>query len=108
MQGQFFDFQQTKLFFTKVGNEPKSLLLFHGFGQNHEAFKRLEDSLQTSYTIYAFDIFFHGLSRWNKGEQPLEKLFWKELLSEFLKQNEIESFSLLGFIMGGKFALASL
>lgn len=108
MQGQFFDFQQTKLFFTKVGNEPKSLLLFHGFGQNHEAFKRLEDSLQTSYTIYAFDIFFHGLSRWNKGEQPLEKLFWKELLSEFLKQNEIESFSLLGFSMGGKFALASL
>lgn len=108
MQGQFFDFKHAKLYFTKVGTGKKKLLLFHGFGQDHEAFKKIEDKLQKSYTLFSFDIFFHGLSQWSKGEEPLKKIFWKELLSEFLKENEIESFSLLAFSMGGKFAFASM
>ncbi len=108
MQGQFFDFKHARLYFTKVGNGKENLLLFHGFGQDHQAFKKLEGQLQEQYTIYAFDIFFHGQSQWNNGEQPLQKPFWKDLLTEFLTQHKIKSFSLLGFSMGGKFALASL
>ncbi len=108
MQGQFFDFKHARLHFTKIGTNKKKLLLFHGFGQDHHAFKGLEDSLQTSFTIFSFDIFFHGLSKWEMGEEPLEKLFWKELLIRFLKENEIDSFSLLGFSMGGKFVFATL
>jgi len=108
MHGQFFNFKHARLHFTKVGTNKKNLLLFHGFGQDHQAFRKIEDSLKTSYTIFSFDIFFHGLSQWKKGEEPLEKIFWKELLSEFLRENEIESFSLLGFSMGGKFVFASL
>lgn len=108
MQGQFFDFRETKLYFNRIGTGKKNLLLFHGFGQDHQAFKKIEEQIQQEYTIYSFDIFFHGLSQWNKGEQPLEKFFWKDLVAEFLKIYEIQSFSLLGFSMGGKFALAIL
>ena len=108
MQGQFFNFKQTRLYFTKVGSGKKALLLFHGFGQDHHAFQKIEDTLQVEYTIYSFDIFFHGVSEWNKGEQPLGKPFWKELLTQFVNQHNIDRFSLLGFSMGGKFVLATL
>ncbi len=108
MQGQFFDFQHSKLYYTKVGTGKKNLLLFHGFGQDHQAFNKIEEHLHTRYTIYSFDIFFHGFSEWNKGEQPLEIFFWKELVKEFLKDKGIDRFSLLGFSMGGKFAFATL
>ncbi len=105
MHTQFFDFRQTRLFFTKVGNGRNILLTFHGFGQDHQAFKKLEECFD-DFTLYSFDLFFHGKSEWNYGEQPLEKQFWKELVSEFLAQQKIDRFSLLGFSMGGKFALA--
>lgn len=108
MQDQFFDFQQTRLYFNKAGNGKKVLLLFHGFGQDRQAFKKIEEHIQVDHTLYSFDIFFHGLSQWNKGEQPLEKLFWKKLIGEFIKQQGIERFGLLGFSMGGKFVLSTL
>lgn len=78
----------------------RPLLMFHGYGQNASIFKDIEG--------YSFDLFFHGKSEWSKGEEPLEKSDWKELMTEFLHDNNIERFSVLGFSMGGKFALATL
>lgn len=101
-------YKGSKLVFHRYGQGEKNLLLFHGFGQDHQAFKKLEEHLQEDYTIYSFDIFFHGNSQWNNGEQPLGKGFWKALLAEFINQHHIEKFSVLGFSMGGKFAFASL
>jgi len=86
------------LHYIKTGNRP--LLMFHGYGQDASVFKDLEG--------YSIDLFFHGESRWNKGEEPLEKSEWKQLIEGFLKENNIETFSLLGFSMGAKFALATL
>jgi len=96
------------LAYRKSGYGNKALLLFHGFGQHHQAFAALTDTLAPYFTLYAFDLFFHGSSKWNEGEQPLEKEMWKEILRQFLEEHHIEKFSVLGFSMGGKFALASL
>lgn len=74
--------------------------MFHGYGQDSSAFKELEG--------YSFDLFFHGTSEWHNGEEPLEKSDWKELISDFLDKNNINGFSVLGFSMGAKFALATL
>jgi len=74
--------------------------MFHGFGQNASVFRGIDG--------YSFDLFFHGGSEWNKGEEPLEKPEWKELINAFLIENKIDTFSVLGFSMGGKFALATL
>ena len=82
------------------------MLLFHGFGQDHHAFDQLPDTFLHSHTMYIFDIFFHGASQWQQEEEPLEKAVWKEILIQFLTENEIKKFSVLGFSMGGKFALA--
>ncbi|MEI9918296.1 MAG: alpha/beta hydrolase [Bacteroidota bacterium] len=86
------------LSYTKTGNKP--LLMFHGYGQDASVFKGIDG--------YSFDLFFHGKSVWTKDEAPLEKSEWKEMISEFLIKNNIDTFSVLGFSMGGKFALATL
>ncbi len=108
METHFFKYQETTLHFLKSGYGSNVLLAFHGFGQDHKALSELFEKLSNQYTVYAFDIFFHGKSKWNRGKTPLEKSFWKSLLVEFLRQYEIDRFSLLGYSMGGKFALASL
>lgn len=82
--------------------------MFHGFGQDNNIFFPLSKVLSTQYTIYIFDLYFHGKSIWGYGESPLEKHHWKETIQEFLNANVIENFSIAAFSLGGKFALATL
>lgn len=97
-----------ELFYTKLGNGKDVLLLFHGFGQDNTAFTPLARALSHRYTCYIFDLYFHGKSKWAHNEQPLEKKVWRAILQRFLHENQIDSFSLLGYSMGGKFVLATL
>jgi pimeloyl-ACP methyl ester carboxylesterase len=101
-------YRNSTLSYQKSGHGSKVLLLFHGFGQHHRAFAALTETMSPHYTLYAFDLFFHGNSQWNEGEQPLEKEMWREIMVNFLKEHKTETFSVLGFSMGGKFALATL
>lgn len=96
------------LFYDRKGTGKKALLLFHGFGQDHTAFNPLIESLMNEYVCYSFDLYFHGRSTWAKEEEPLEKQEWKNTVDTFLRETAIEEFSLLGFSLGGKFALATL
>jgi len=102
------DYQNSQLFYKKSGEGNTVILLFHGFGQQHKAFASLAETLSAHCTLYAFDLFFHGNSTWNHGELPLEKERWQKIISRFLEMNQIEKFSVLGFSMGGKFALATV
>jgi pimeloyl-ACP methyl ester carboxylesterase len=82
------------------------MLLFHGFGQDHHAF----DSwirVNNEYTLYSFDLFFHGQSSWT-SQEALEKTDWSGILILFLQRENIIEFEIAGFSMGGKFALATL
>jgi pimeloyl-ACP methyl ester carboxylesterase len=97
-----------ELFYNKLGNGKEVLLLFHGFGQDNSAFTPLARLLSSRYTCYIFDLYFHGKSKWAHNEQPLEKKEWRSILQRFLHENQIDSFSLLGYSMGGKFVLATL
>lgn len=105
MIGHYFEFEGSKLYFTKSGSGSKILLAFHGFGQDHQVFKSLPTNFP-EYTVFSFDIFFHGNSEWSYGERPLEKEFWNRLMHQFFVEHNISSFSVLGYSMGGKFALA--
>jgi pimeloyl-ACP methyl ester carboxylesterase len=89
--------------YVQSGDGPKVMLTFHGYGQDHTVFEKY-----TGYTFYHIDLFFHGKSTWNKGEEPLEKTEWKKLVEDLLTKNNIQNFSVLGFSMGGKFAMATL
>jgi len=101
-------YKNSHLSYKKSGAGDKVLLLFHGFGQHHQAFSALTETLSAHSTLYAFDLFFHGNSTWNDGELPLEKEMWQEIVSTFLREHHIEKFSVLGFSMGARFALATV
>lgn len=104
--GNFIAYEDSKLFFKKTGTGPRVLLVFHGFGQNHEAFEVLANALGDRYTVYAFDLYFHGKSEWGYEEQPLEKSFLKEIIQKFLTENAIDRFAVAGFSLGARFAMA--
>lgn len=101
-----FTYQKAEVHYFKTGQGKKILLAFHGFGQTKQSFQFFAKKLSIQYTIYSFDLFYHGLSFWHEGEKPLEKEFWNGLIMEFLNQQNIDRFSLAGFSMGGKFSLA--
>jgi pimeloyl-ACP methyl ester carboxylesterase len=100
-------YSNSQLFYAKTGTGKKILLLFHGFGQDHRAFQSWAEFLKEQYTLYIFDLFFHGQSTWASRE-ALEKGDWKEIITLFLQQENITEFEIAGFSMGGKFAMASL
>jgi pimeloyl-ACP methyl ester carboxylesterase len=105
-ESNFIQYQESKLHYVKAGNGKTSLLFFHGFGQDHSLYIPLVDSLKGHYTVYLFDLYFHGMSIWGYHENPLEKIHWKETMERFLAETGITDFSVAGFSLGGKFALA--
>jgi pimeloyl-ACP methyl ester carboxylesterase len=96
------------LYYHKLGSGPRILLAFHGIGQDGlSCFQSVEDTLGRYYTIFAFDLFFHGESA--DGEiRIISKALWKRLINDFLAENKITNFDIAGFSMGGRFALATL
>ena len=102
----FFQYQQAHLHYTKIGDGQQVVLLFHGFGQDKNIFDQLATTHFKSYTLYAFDLFFHGKSTWGYGENPLEKDFWINCMKAFFTKNRIEKFSVVGFSLGGRFGLS--
>lgn len=108
IESSFIDYQNSRLHYVSSGSGQHTLLFFHGFGQDHSVYLPLIKTLAPYYKLYIFDLYFHGRSVWPNGEQPLEKSFWKEVLQVFFRQKDIGHFSVVGYSLGGKFALATL
>lgn len=100
-----FGYKKALLHFSRYGRGEKVLLCFHGYGQSNKDMNVLQEVLKDKYTIYTFDLFYHGESFWHEKEKPLSKEFWIQLVNVFLKSNNIQRFSVAGFSMGGKFVL---
>ncbi len=81
------------------------MLAFHGYGQSSAYYLPMETAVGGDYTIYAFDLFFHGKSSLHKAVTPLTKPYLQRMISIFLQEQQIQRFSVVGFSMGGKFAL---
>jgi pimeloyl-ACP methyl ester carboxylesterase len=108
IQENFIHYRKNLLHYVKAGNGKQPLLVFHGFGQDHTLYVPLLKSLSPRYTLYIIDLFFHGKSEWNEGERPLQKATWKNILEVLLQDQQITTFSVLAYSLGGKFALATL
>jgi pimeloyl-ACP methyl ester carboxylesterase len=100
------EYKDSKLYYYKSGAGSKSLLLFHGFGQDHLAFDSWTAHL-SDYTVFSFDLFFHGQSVWNNS-RPVEKEDWKKIIELLIEKEKLADFEVAGFSMGGKFAFATL
>lgn len=106
---------ETRKFFTDgphylcyrvMGHGPQTLLAFHGYGQDHRVFREMAQPLGDRYTLYCFDLFYHGQSSWPSLDGPITTAEWSRLIERFLAAQEITRFSLMGYSMGGRFALS--
>ena len=95
---------ETKIHWEKYGSGRHALLMFHGFGQDHSIFDPYIEDLENEYTLYSFDIFYHGKS--HRLDRTLSKSEWAKYISEFLDTHQIDRFSLLSFSLGGRFCIA--
>ncbi|GAB4239722.1 MAG: hypothetical protein Tsb0034_15910 [Ekhidna sp.] len=94
-----------QLVYSKLEGGKEILLAFHGFGQSKDVFTDWQKNLCQRYTIYAFDLFNHGESSRSYGS--LSKQEWKAYLVQFLEKEGIDRFDVLGYSLGGRFAIAS-
>ncbi len=95
----------SKLVYSKIGTGNQILFAFHGFGQDKSFFSSWQSKLGSKYTIYAFDLFYHGESY--RPNRRLLKQEWKEHLALVIEKERIDHFSVLGYSLGGRFAVAS-
>lgn len=100
-----FNYNGCHLSYREIIKGPKTMLTFHGFGQDHSHLLPVEKAFP-EHTIYHFDLFFHGSSFLSPSHRPLEKKMWIAIMNAFLKEKNIKSYSLISFSMGSKFALA--
>lgn len=99
-------YNNSEFHFLRFGNGPRILLAFHGFGLSKESFLITEKKLGTAYTVYSFDLFFHGESYWAHKERPLSKVTFAEMMRLFLDHFGIRKFSIITYSLGGKLGLS--
>jgi pimeloyl-ACP methyl ester carboxylesterase len=97
------------LHYQKIGNGEKILLAFHGMGQDFSCFHHFATTFEDEYTTYLFSLPFHGKSRKLHADNLIiSKDLWRNFLQDFLRENQINRFSVIAFSMGGRFALATV
>lgn len=79
-------------------------MLFHGFGQTGNIFEDWFSALSASHTIYAFDLYYHGQS--HRVDTQLSHKEWNADFQKILQQEGIETYYLVTFSLGGRFALS--
>jgi pimeloyl-ACP methyl ester carboxylesterase len=80
-------------------------LAFHGIGQDSSCFEPFADKLAQTHTIYSIDLPFHGKSRNTNWPAIITSAYWQSLINAFTSAHGINRFSLVGYSMGGRFAL---
>lgn len=106
METGVFRYKDSHIFYSCFGNGPGSLLAFHGFGESSASFHCLEPSLGTRFTVYSFDLPYHGITEWKEPKPPAPADL-ESIIRRFTAEKDIGRFSVLGFSMGGKYAMAT-
>lgn len=101
----YFHFRQHEIHFLKFGNGKEKLIALHGYGDNAELFLNTASVLAKKYTVFAIDLPFHGKTNWNETDffTPDDLA---ELIETLCETQKIKRFSLMGYSMGGKIAVA--
>ncbi|MEN0049665.1 MAG: alpha/beta hydrolase [Bacteroidota bacterium] len=100
MQYQYFQHSNGKIAYRKFGEGKELLIAIHGFSDRASLFDLLEEGLGKKYTVYAFDLPYHGQTEWQKEE--FDKTDVLSFINLILKRENQENFALMGYSMGGR------
>ncbi len=102
---QFTEHNGFALEYETFGTGDLPMLAFHGFDRNFNDFRVLLPSLGQRYTIYSFNIFFHGASRAANTRAILTESDLKGLVQAVMEKHGFTDFAVMGYSLGGKIAL---
>jgi pimeloyl-ACP methyl ester carboxylesterase len=90
------------------GSGPEPLIALHGFGRTSADFHVLESVLGDRFTIYAFDLHFHGMSPGypERADTPFLPSEIAGFFAAFLDSVGAGRATLLGYSLGGRLALS--
>jgi len=102
-----FSHEGILLEYITFGSGDKPMFAFHGFSNSAEMFRVLEPSLGKKFTIYSFNLPYHGESIVDKETalHGIDTLQLQKYFKNFLWHIHHTYFSLLGYSIGGKLAL---
>lgn len=105
--GRSFQHEGLSLEYETIGNGKKTMLAFHGFGSSSGLFRILEPSLGKHFTIYSFNLPYHGNSHVSHqlAEKGITSKFLNNYFTKFLESISTNEFSLIAYSIGGKLAL---
>ncbi len=90
------------IYFKKVGNQDKNLIMLHGWLGNNLSLLPLANCLKDEYTSYLLDIPGFGMSYIDKS-YTLEEV--SNMIYKFILENNIQNPIIIGFSFGGRIAL---
>ena len=102
MESHFISWHSSSIHYYRMGHGPEWLFCFHGYGEDAGSFALFEPLVKDQFTLIAIDMPFHGKTDWKEGLS----LNIEELISIIdLIRPARQSFSLLGYSMGGRISL---
>lgn len=104
----FLTINELSLEYITFGEGSTPLLSFHGFGRTADDFLLFKNSLGKKYKILSFNLFHHGKSAFPEKrdkKEPLTKEELRSIIHQLSVKEGIDRFSVLGYSMGGKFAM---
>ncbi len=108
VQEKLFTHGEICLNYAVWGEGKPALFAFHGFGRTWSDFLRFTRPFQDIFTIYSFDIFFHGKSEIGQrspDDEPLSKKELADLFAAFMHRENLMKASLMGYSLGGRISM---
>jgi len=108
VQEKLFTHGELRLNYAVWGEGKHALLAFHGFGRTWSDFLRFTRPFHDTFTVYSFDIFFHGKSdigTRSPDGKPLTKEELAELVAAFMHHENLTRASLMGYSLGGRICM---
>ena len=110
LKGSFI-YKEFTIAYQRDGVGSEHVFAFHGFGSSPRDLDALVAPLSEAYSIWRFDLFHHGESKYPKNRVNGDTLRSEEfaaILYAFAQRERILRFSLIGYSLGGKICLCLL
>jgi pimeloyl-ACP methyl ester carboxylesterase len=106
---KLFHYKGFTLEYDQFGSGNSTVLAFHGFNRPLQDMKLFEQVLAEDESIVSIHLFDHGASTWPNHlniTDGISLASFQELMEAFLSSIGVESFSLIGYSLGGKICLS--
>lgn len=99
----YFNYLSSKIYYEKIGNSNKTLIILPGWGDNRKTFSSIIKKLKDKFTIYIFD--YPGFGNSSIPNKDLTIYNYAEIIIAFMNKNKIENPHIMGHSFGGRIIL---